>query len=520
MQNRPYFHRIREDYQQAVQASGEAYQNIGRQLSPLLRGRVLDFGSGGVANYSTALLESLRCVDIMPPPPTDDADHVSWEEGDFYAYPFTPWADRVLVQFLLHHLPDDQRLEAALRRLANALPPGGQLVVVEMLLPPLGRGLQALARPLIRAGLGLLGKPDLRFFSLQSLTVLLSRAGFVLLTAETINLGQRVAPAPVLFPRWRIPGRYHPLRCVLLTAEPRRLSAPAQDGMPPRDDLCPACSGAVSTAMPLGPFTLRGCRDCGCWWSDALSRHAPLSFTPTNYFSQPDGDRPRWQGLLWRLPTPPQAVLDVGCGTGAFLGFLAQALPGARRVGVELDPERAAAAAAGHPDAAICQGDGAAVLAASTESFDLITLWDVFEHVPDPARLLQTLAPRLAPGGRIFIQTIHEDSLVPRLGRLSYWLTGGRMRRVARRTHDAHHLSFFTRAALQHLAGRAGLEVQTVWFDRLAQDRMDGPPWVTWPTAALLALENAWGNGLFLNVILTRTASPAAAGEPTGGPGA
>lgn len=163
MQNRPYFHRIREDYQQAVQASGEAYQNIGRQLSPLLRGRVLDFGSG-VANYSTALLESLRCVDIMPP--TDDADHVSWEEGDFYAYPFTPWADRVLVQFCCITCRTTSG-EAALRRLANALPPGGQLVVVEMLLPPLGRGLQALARPLIRAGLGLLGKPDLRFFSLS-----------------------------------------------------------------------------------------------------------------------------------------------------------------------------------------------------------------------------------------------------------------------------------------------------------------------------------------------------------------
>ena len=490
MDNERYFDKIRAEYQAAIADSSEAYANIGRLLDERLKGRVVDFGCGGIINYQMAHLEHLTCVDLMPPPaPASGAN--SWEQGDFYSYDFSAGPDQVLVQFLLHHLPEDEQLEAALRRLARDLPPGGKLVIVEMLLTGIAPAVQWLLRPLIRLGLNLLGKPDIRFFSQDSLTNLLQRTGFGQLSWETVDVGTWVAPAPVLFPKLRMPGKWYPLRCVVLEAAP----VPAT---------CPACAATVASTMDLVNFTLYGCGDCGCWWSDALRRQATTSFTPEKYFSQPDGDRPRWQDLLRRLPGLPRSVLDVGCGNGAFLQFLGEAAPVARLAGIELDSGRAREARERKPTAEIHESDALAAVAAGADPFDLITLWDVFEHVPDPAALLQSLATRLVPEGRLFLQTIHEDSVVPRLGRLSYRLTGGLLKAIARRTHDAHHLTFFTRPALELMALGAGLEVETLWYDRLARNRMDGSPLVTYPTAALLALENLSGNGLFLNAILRK----------------
>jgi 2-polyprenyl-3-methyl-5-hydroxy-6-metoxy-1,4-benzoquinol methylase len=198
------------------------------------------------------------------------------------------------------------------------------------------------------------------------------------------------------------------------------------------------------------------------------------------------------------------SALDVGCGTGGFLAWLAERLPACRRAGIELDPERAARARARDPGAVIAAGDAADALARIDGRFDLVTLWDVFEHLADPVACLRALRERLAPQGAIYVQTIHEASLLPTLGRLAHRLSGGRLTHPARRTHEAHHLVFFTRAALEVAAERAGLRLRALWFDRLARRRMDGPPLVTAAAAALLAIENALGNGLFVNLLLAR----------------
>jgi len=142
------------------------------------------------------------------------------------------------------------------------------------------------------------------------------------------------------------------------------------------------------------------------------------------------------------------------------------------------------------------------VVARLAGPFDLVTLWDVFEHLPDPVSLLRELRRSLAASGAIYLQTIHERSLLPALGRASYRASGGRLTRAVRRTHEAHHLVFFTRAGLAVAAERAGLRIRELWFGRLARRRMDGPPLVTAAAAALLAVENALGNGLFVNLIL------------------
>jgi 2-polyprenyl-3-methyl-5-hydroxy-6-metoxy-1,4-benzoquinol methylase len=267
---------------------------------------------------------------------------------------------------------------------------------------------------------------------------------------------------------------------------------------------CPVCAAPAAPEIEIPEYRLFRCPRCGSWSSDARLRGAKTSFEPRGYFDNDDADRPRWDALLTRLgrPAPPGSVLDVGCGTGAFLAWLAQRFPASRRTGIELDPERAARARERDPAAAVHAGDALEVAARLEGPFDLVTLWDVFEHVPAPVALLLALRQSLAPGGAIYVQTIHERSLLPAFGRLCYRWSGGRFVAPVRRTHEAHHLVFFTREGLDLAAERAGLRVRELWFGRLARRRMDGPPLVTAAAAALLALENALGNGLFVNLIL------------------
>jgi len=268
---------------------------------------------------------------------------------------------------------------------------------------------------------------------------------------------------------------------------------------------CPVCDESTSVRAQLSDYNLFCCSSCRCWSSDALFRGAEVSFETSDYFGNSDLDRGKWEDLFRgfeREAKPITSVLDVGCGNGAFLSFVGEVLPDCHREGIEIDPGRAEESRGRNPGARIHEGSAEQALGAATGPFDLITLWDVFEHVEAPSALLEQLASRLAPGGVIHIVTINEQSLMPLIGRLSYSLSAGRMTYPVRRTHEPHHLVFFTSKGLELAADRAGLRVRKLWFDRLLRGRMDGNSLVTAVTSSLLWLENVLGNGLFFNVIL------------------
>ncbi len=268
--------------------------------------------------------------------------------------------------------------------------------------------------------------------------------------------------------------------------------------------LCPVCRSEATREMSLGQYCLYRCRSCDSWSSDALARRVDTSFEPEAYFANADLDREKWDVLFDRLgaSSQPRAILDVGCGNGAFLSYAGGRHPAALLAGVEVDPERAADARHRNPEAQIRVGDALSVCRSVDAPFDLITLWDVLEHVPAPTDLITALSTLLAPGGAIYVQTIHEQSLLPRVGRAIYRASAGRFRYPALRTHEAHHVTFFSLRGLNGLAERAGLAIEQLWFDRLARARMDGPPLLTAASSAALWLENRVGNGLFVNALM------------------
>lgn len=107
--------------------------------------------------------------------------------------------------------------------------------------------------------------------------------------------------------------------------------------------------------------------------------------------------RPEVRALI---PVRARRVLDVGCGAGA----LGRALKDERDVevcGLELF-EASAAIAREHLDEVIVADlDALDALPHPAGTFDAIVFADVLEHLHDPARLLTTLRPYLAPGGVI-----------------------------------------------------------------------------------------------------------------------
>jgi 2-polyprenyl-3-methyl-5-hydroxy-6-metoxy-1,4-benzoquinol methylase len=101
--------------------------------------------------------------------------------------------------------------------------------------------------------------------------------------------------------------------------------------------------------------------------------------------------------------TPPlhgrRRLLDVGCGVGDYLDRMRRL--GWTVLGVERS-ERAASIARSHFGAPVLQADFPRVELAR-QSFDLVTAWQVLEHLDRPRQALARIAELLAPDGRLML---------------------------------------------------------------------------------------------------------------------
>jgi SAM-dependent methyltransferase len=140
-------------------------------------------------------------------------------------------------------------------------------------------------------------------------------------------------------------------------------------------------------------------------------------------------------------------LLDVGCATGIFLD-------GMRRLGwhvAGVEPSSSAVAYARvRFDLDIFAGrlEDAHYPAAS---FDVVTLWDVLEHVHEPRVVLAEIARILRPGGLLVLSLPNPDSLEARLLG-SHWLGWDLPR----------HLNLFRPMFLQRHLANAGFRTKRI----------------------------------------------------------
>jgi SAM-dependent methyltransferase len=138
------------------------------------------------------------------------------------------------------------------------------------------------------------------------------------------------------------------------------------------------------------------------------------------------------------------SVLDVGCASGAFLRMMRER--GWRVTGVEpsLAQSRRATETLGR-SANIQQ---CVLQEASLQGgFDLVTMWDVLEHVTSPKEFLGLAAAQLRPGGYLVLN-------VPRIDSMAARLLGARWPVLL-----AEHLCYFTVPGLRLCGEAAGLRL-------------------------------------------------------------
>jgi SAM-dependent methyltransferase len=99
-------------------------------------------------------------------------------------------------------------------------------------------------------------------------------------------------------------------------------------------------------------------------------------------------------------------LLDVGCGNGALLRAGSQQLAGWSLVGTEINDKYQATVEA-IPGVERMHVGGAGEVPGQ---FDLVTLVHVLEHIESPAAFLESLRPKLTPGGRLLVEVPHYEA--------------------------------------------------------------------------------------------------------------
>lgn len=219
--------------------------------------------------------------------------------------------------------------------------------------------------------------------------------------------------------------------------------------------LCEAPASPVYAARRELLATLPSELPLGRVPAEAHARGAKVAVDPGAYLHRYAAmDASARDDLAALVPAGVKAVLDVGCSRGA-TGRALRARGVARIVGIEPDPEDAAAAAEVYDRVLPSRLESAA--GELLEKFDAVLFGDVLEHLADPSEALVLAREWLAPGGVVVAS-------VPNIGHWSIVddLLRGRFDYVPYSLLSGTHVRFFTRRTLADLFESSGYRIREI----------------------------------------------------------
>lgn len=223
-------------------------------------------------------------------------------------------------------------------------------------------------------------------------------------------------------------------------------------------ELCPVCSSNGAQELLRAPDRFHGrreqyalvrCSSCSLAWLSKPPESSEMHLHYTDAYDRlisAAGDNPaRWGFRLDAIARFKKSgsLLDLGCSAGSFLESMRS--ESWKLFGIEMSA-KAARTAEERTGARVFVGD---ILDAPfpRESFDVVTCFDVLEHVYEPRKVMQRIANWLKPGGIFYVLVPNIDSAEARVFR-TYW-HGLELPR---------HLFHFSPKSLSFVAESAGLD--------------------------------------------------------------
>ena len=162
----------------------------------------------------------------------------------------------------------------------------------------------------------------------------------------------------------------------------------------------------------------------------------------------------QFRRVLDSVPARPGQLLDIGCGYGFFPKMAEE--KGWKAIGVDLDP-KGIGYAKEHLQVNALLGD-IRDINFPDGSFDLVTLWNVVDFVPDPLEFLSEIHRVLKEDGYVFIRTpnVAWQYLSFRLTKFLKHLGWGKLFDDRPYTTFIFHLTNFSRPTLRLLLDRSG----------------------------------------------------------------
>jgi 2-polyprenyl-3-methyl-5-hydroxy-6-metoxy-1,4-benzoquinol methylase len=214
---------------------------------------------------------------------------------------------------------------------------------------------------------------------------------------------------------------------------------------------CPACETLVIARAPDPSWLISVKDESGFYGRSYYEKYLIEEFGFPSLPERARTDLPErclyWLRTLLRYRLPPGKALEIGSAHGGFVALLRWV--GYDATGLEVSPWLVEFAQRTFEVPMLLGPIEQQAL--EPESFDVIALMDVIEHMPDPAGAMRRCAELLRPGGVVLIQTpcfpegkTHAQLVAENAPFLSTMVI-------------PHHLFLFSRKSITRLLGEAGL---------------------------------------------------------------
>ncbi len=229
-------------------------------------------------------------------------------------------------------------------------------------------------------------------------------------------------------------------------------------------DKCPICDTdrLPEETFPLPGYAIFTCGSCRTRFVRPLVDNGEVynnNFINTKkpYLDTVSLNKKAYKELSPYFNVMGKRILDIGCGTGSFLNSVKEQND---VLGIEISESYSAYLTANSIPHMIGNLEDS-LKKIPDGYFDLITLWDVLEHLPDPYKVTGMVKNKLSPSGLLIIWTNNYDDCISFFAETVYKISFGKMNSLLMASFNRRggHNYNFVAGSLEDLYRRNELEI-------------------------------------------------------------